>query len=70
MPVVQAPTPAAGVANSDEPAQGQLAATLAALSPQEAEMVQAFAAFLISRRGQRPRGTDSSARPERAPAED
>ncbi|MBK6579049.1 MAG: hypothetical protein IPG17_23245 [Sandaracinaceae bacterium] len=70
MPVVQAPTPAAGVANSDEPAQGQLAATLAALSPQEAEMVQAFAAFLISRRGQRPRGTDSSARPERAPADD
>jgi hypothetical protein len=33
-------------------------------------MVQAFAAFLISRRGQRQRGTDAGTRPERAPSED
>jgi hypothetical protein len=65
-----APAPAAAVTAGDAPTQPSWAATFAALSPQEAEMVQAFAAFLISRRSPRPRSTDGGTRPERASSED
>ena len=47
----------AGADHTDEVPHPPLSSILAALSSQELEMVQAFAAFLISRRGPRARAT-------------
>ena len=58
-------------ADHTEPAQqATLSSTLSALSPQETELVHAFAAFLISRRGSRKSGVDASARHDSAASED
>jgi len=50
----------AGADHTDEVAHPPLSSILAALSSQELEMVQAFAAFLISRRGPRARASEPS----------
>lgn len=65
-----APPSSASEDHGDEPAHPPLSAVLAALSSQELEMVQAFAAFLVARRAPRARASEPRTHHDGAATED
>lgn len=64
------PGPSVSADHGEDAGHPPLSSVLAALSSHELEMVQAFAAFLLSRRGPRARGSEPSTRHDGAASED